>query len=125
MNLRILLPTEIFLDRVVAKVVAETGDGFYGLLPRHVDFTAALVPGILTYADDDGNEEFLAIDEGVLVKHGQDVFISTRNAIRGPDLEKLQEAVTEQFRNIGERERKARTVLSRLEADIIRRFLEM
>jgi F-type H+-transporting ATPase subunit epsilon len=125
MNLHIFLPTEVFLTREVAKVIAETGGGFHGLLPRHVDFTAALVPGILTFADEQGTEEFLAIDEGILVKYGQDVFVSTRNAIRGPDLEELQEAVIEQFRNIGEHERKARTALSRLEADIIRRFLEM
>ncbi len=125
MNLHILVPTEVFLDRRVTKVTAETASGSFGLLPRHVDFVAALVPGILSYAGDNGEEEFLAVDEGVLVKNGQDVFISTRNAIRGPDLERLQETVTEQFRNVNERERKARSVLTRLEADIIRRFLEL
>lgn len=125
MNLRILLPTEVFLDREVSKVVAETESGSYGLLPRHVDFVAALVPGILTCAGPDGEEEYLAMDEGIILKHGPDVLISTRNAIRGPDLEILQQRVTDQFRNVNEAERKARSVLSRLEADIIRRFIEL
>ncbi len=125
MNLRILLPTEVFLDQTVSRVVAETENGSYGLLPRHVDFVAAIVPGILTWAGMDGHEEYIAVDEGILVKNGPEVLVSTRNAIRGPDLEALQERVAEQFHNVTETERRARSVLSRLEADIVRRFVEL
>jgi hypothetical protein len=47
MKLTILLPGEVFLEAEAAKVIAEAGNGSFCLLPRHVDFVAALVPGLL------------------------------------------------------------------------------
>ncbi len=55
MRLRVLLPTEVLLDVEVTKVIAEAENGFFCLLPRHVDFVAALVPGILYYTTSPGN----------------------------------------------------------------------
>ncbi len=49
MKLKILLPTEIMLDEEVTKVTAEAGNGSFCLLPRHIDFVAALVPGLLSF----------------------------------------------------------------------------
>jgi len=45
MQLKVLLPTQVLVDEPVSKVVAEGEDGSFCLLPRHVDFTSALVPG--------------------------------------------------------------------------------
>ena len=47
MKLKVLLPTEIFINEEVEKVVAEADNGYFCLLPRHVDFVSALVPGLL------------------------------------------------------------------------------
>ena len=49
MKLTVLLPTEILVDEEVAKVVAEAQNGSFCLLPRHIDFVAALVPGLLSF----------------------------------------------------------------------------
>ena len=50
MNLRILLPFGVFTQKAdVLRVVADTTDGSYGLLPNRLDCVAALLPGILTY----------------------------------------------------------------------------
>ncbi|MDY6909404.1 MAG: hypothetical protein SWC40_05625 [Thermodesulfobacteriota bacterium] len=65
MRLRILLPTEILLEEPVRKIVAEAPNGFFCLLPRHVDFVTALVLGILSYEAEDGRERFAAMDEGI------------------------------------------------------------
>lgn len=124
MNLKILLPNEIFLDRDVAKVVAEAENGSFCLLPRHVDFVAALVPGLLSYMDTTGNEQFVAVDEGTLVKCGLEVLVSTRSAAMGRTLGELQHVVKEQFRTLNERQRLARSATARLEAGLVRRFLE-
>ena len=72
LRLKVLLPNEVFLDREVTKVTAEAQNGYFCLLPRHVDFVAALVPGLLSFEDEEGREHFLAIDEGALVKCGSD-----------------------------------------------------
>lgn len=124
MNLKVFLPSRIFLDAEVTKVSAEAENGAFTLLPRHVDWAATLVPGVLFY-ESEGREVFLAVDEGVLVKCGSTVMVSTRNAIRGKNLGGLRQAVEEKFQQLDEREKKARSVLARFEADFIRRFMEM
>ena len=125
MRLKVLLPTEVLLDKEVAKVIAEAENGSFCLLPRHIDFVAALVPGLLSFTLDEGHEEFLAIDEGILIKCGAEVLVSTRTAVRGPDLGALRHTVEERFRHIDEREKQARAAVARLEVDLVRRFMEL
>ncbi|MCA8999535.1 MAG: F0F1 ATP synthase subunit epsilon [Planctomycetaceae bacterium] len=124
MNLKILLPTKVLLSSPVKKVVAEGENGAFCLLPRHVDFVSALVPGILSYRDPQGEEHFAAVAEGILVKSGEEVRISTRSAVLGTDLGTLRKTVAEEFLVLDDRERTARTAVARLEADFVRRFLQ-
>ncbi len=124
LRLRVLVPTGTLVDEAVVKVVAEAANGSFCLLPRHVDFVAALVPGVLVYAGADGAEGFVGLDEGILVKCGAEVLVSTRGGTRGDDLAGLRAAVERDRRRLGERERAARLALARLEAGVVRRFLE-
>ncbi len=126
MKLKVLLPTEVLLETEAAKVTAEAENGFFTLLPRHIDFVAALVPGIFSCTTaPDGEERHLALDEGILVKRGDEVFVSAARAVRGDSLEQLREAVEGELKQLGENERKARSVLARLEADTLRRFTQL
>ena len=105
MNLKILLPFRIFAEKTgVSRIVAETREGSFGLLPHRMDCVAALAPGILTYENEVEGEVFLAVDEGVLVKTGLDVLVSVRNAIGGTDLGQLHEAVKKEFLSLNEQE---------------------
>lgn len=124
MRLKVLVPTRVLVDEPVGKVVAEAQDGSFGMLPRHVDFVAPLVPGILLYVSRDGAERFLGIDEGILVKCGREVLVSTRNAVPGDDLATLRWTVRERYVELDEHERSARSALARLEAGVVRRFIE-
>jgi F-type H+-transporting ATPase subunit epsilon len=124
MNLKILLPAEVLLSEKVAKVVAEAANGFFCLLPHHVDYTAALVPGIFLFETEE-EENYLAIDVGTLVKKGDEILVSVRNAVRGPELGKLKLEVVKQFRELDEREKKARSAAAKLEVDLLRRFMEL
>ncbi len=125
LRLRVLAPTGALVDEAVVKVVAEAANGSFCLLPRHVDFVAALVPGVLLFARADGTEGFVGLDEGVLVKCGAEVLVSTRGGVEGDDLADLRAAVEREQRRLGERERAARLALARLEAGVVRRFLEL
>jgi F-type H+-transporting ATPase subunit epsilon len=125
MHLKVLLPTEVLVDEPVTKVIAEAVNGSFCLLPRHIDFVAALVPGILCFFTADGEEHFTAIDEGSVVKCDGKVLVSTFNAVRGTKLDQLRATVTERFLKLDEHERVARTALARLEASTIRRFIEL
>lgn len=125
MHLKLLLPTEILIDQTVTKVTAEAENGSFCLLPNHIDFVAALVPGILSFESETGEEFFLAVDEGILVKQGAVVRVSVRNAVRGENLESLQQQVQQQFRQLDEQEKLARSVLARLETSFVREFIEL
>jgi len=125
MNLKILLPFQIFIETTaVSRIVAETRDGSFGLLPHRLDCVAALVPGILIYEHEAEGEVYVAVDEGVLVKTGLDVLVSVRNAIRGTDLGQLREAVEREFLSLNERELSVRSVTAKMESGFIRRFAE-
>ena len=125
MRLKIVTPIAPCLDETVASVVAEAPNGSFGLLPRHVDFVSPLVPGVLVYETAAGAEHYVGINAGTLVKCGAEVLVSTRNAIPGDDLDSLQARVRAEFVELDEEERQARSALARLEAGIVRRFLEL
>ena len=125
MRLKVLLPAQILLDQDVGKVVAEAENGSFGMLPRHIDFVAALPPGILSYTLANEGEKFIGIDEGILVKQEKEVLVSVRNAVLGDDLSTLRDIVRETFIELDERERSGRSALARLEAGLVRRFMEL
>jgi F-type H+-transporting ATPase subunit epsilon len=123
MNLKILLPFQVFADQsVVSRVVAETKEGSFGLLPHRLDCVAALVPGILIYQTESDGEVFVAVDEGVLVKTGPDVHVSVRRAIGGKDLGQLRDAVKKEFLTFDEDEQNARLAVAKLETGLLRRL---
>jgi F-type H+-transporting ATPase subunit epsilon len=125
MRLKVLLPTDVLVDRDVDKIVAEAGDGHFGLLPRHADLATALVPGILAYTTADAGEIFLGIDEGVLVKCGEEVTVAVLDAVEGRDLATLRETVRDRYIELDEHRRTAKSALARLEAGVVRRFVEL
>jgi F-type H+-transporting ATPase subunit epsilon len=125
MNLKVLLPFQVFAEKTgVTRIIAETLEGSFGLLPHRLDCVAALVPGILIYEDEAEGEVYVAVDQGVLVKTGLDVLVSVRNAIAGTDLRRLREAVEWEFLRLDEREQRVRSVLAKMESGFIRRLAE-
>jgi F-type H+-transporting ATPase subunit epsilon len=125
MNLKILLPFQIFAEKAeVLRIVAETRVGSFGILPQRLDCVAALAPGILTYETKQDGTVYLAVDEGVLVKAGQDVRVSVRHAIGGTDLSQLHEAVKREFLMLSEGERDLRAAISKIEGGFLRRVAE-
>jgi F-type H+-transporting ATPase subunit epsilon len=92
------------------------------MLPRRLDCVAVLAPGILIYETESGGEKCLAVDEGALIKTGQDVFVSVRNAIPGTDLGQLRAAVEREFLSLDEQERSVRLALAKVEGEIIHRM---
>ena len=123
MNLKILLPFQVFAEKTgVARIVAETREGSFGLLPHRLDCVAALVPGILIYQTESGGEVLVAVDEGVLVKTGMEVLVSVRRAIGGTDLGQLHAAVEKEFLTLDENEQSVRSAVAKLETGFLQRF---
>jgi len=125
MKLKVLLPAEVLVEEEVVKVIAEAEDGSFCMKPKHVDFVASLVPGLLSFETTGGREEFLAVDEGTLIKCGAEVLVSTANAVRGPNLGTLKDMVEKQFMVVDEGQKSARSAVAKLEANLVRKFIEL
>ena len=126
MQLEILLPFAVFLGaETVARVVAMTPSGSFGLLPHRLDCVTALSPGILSYTSTAGREFNVAVDRGMLIKTGALVRVCVRRAIGGAELGDLRRAVDREFLELDEREQSTRSTLAVLESGFIRRLAEV
>lgn len=126
MKLKIFLPTRIFLETEAESVTTTALNGSFGLRPNHIDFVSALAPGLLGYRPSAESEErFVAIDRGILIKHGAEVRVSVRNAVSDAPLEELMDVVEERFAELDEQERQVKTAVARLESDFLRRFMQI
>lgn len=127
MSLRLIVaaPTEIVVDTQAMKLNARGVHGAFAILPRRLDVAAPLRAGVLTYLGEDGVEHFIGHDEGLLVKEGETVRVAVRRAVPSDDLDALERLVREEFLQPDEHEQAARAALARLEAGIVRRFIEL
>jgi F-type H+-transporting ATPase subunit epsilon len=124
MNLKILVPTGVFLEATVHQIQAESKAGEFCLKPRHIDYVTSLAPGLFSYVTETGIEKFLALDGGILTKQGAEVKIASRRAVAG-ELGELRRAVETMQGGRDEQEKKTRTAMAGLEVNFLRRFLEM
>jgi F-type H+-transporting ATPase subunit epsilon len=126
MKLKILLPSLVYAEKdEVTRIVVETSQGSYGILPHRQDCVAVLVPGILTFETQAGGIAYAALDIGVLVKIGADVHISVRRAVFGAELERLRETVQREYSVLDQTEREVRQVSEKLENGFLRRVVEL
>jgi F-type H+-transporting ATPase subunit epsilon len=126
MWLKILLPSRVFVQQTeVLRIVAESSNGCFGILPQRRDCVASLVPGILSYETATGEEVFIAVDTGLLVKNGAEVLISVRRAAGGGQLGELRALVKSEFLSLDEQERDLQMVLNKLESGFLAQFSDL
>ncbi len=125
MHLVIRLPLgKLFDDRII-RLNATASIGNFGILPNHIDHVTDLTPSVLVVITAENSELYFGIDEGLLVKTENQISVITRRGIQGHDLSVLQEQVRDSFMQMTDSERVARSALSRLEADMVRRFSQL
>lgn len=123
MTLKILLPYQVFAEwHNVSKIIVKTTEGSLGILPRRLDGVASIVPGILQYENENHETKYIAVDEGVLIKAGDEVLVSVRNAVAGANLGMLKKSVDEEFKVLAEKEKNVRSTLVKMESHFIRSF---
>jgi len=125
MRLLIVTPTETVLATSAQSVTAEGLEGSFCLRARHVGYVAALRPGLLSFVEDDGTETFVATGEGVLVKVGNEVRVASAAAVVFGSLGAARESLQARLRSRADRELRARQALDRLEAELVRRMVEL
>jgi len=123
MKLKFIIPYKTVLEIEVKKITAPGSNGEFQILPKHIDGTWTLKAGILVIEAD--KDLYYAINQGVVVKQGDTVFLSTIQAIPGESLKTLSETVEDTLKVLNEKERKAREVLIRMEMETIKSFMEI
>lgn len=124
MFLKVHTPFKILIKEKVAKILVEGSDGFFGILPKHIDTTTKLVPSILTYEDAQG-EGYMVVDEGILVKKGDGVQICTKDVWESRDLGKIHEVMRQKQTQMQEEEEQSALETTKLELGIVKRFYDL
>lgn len=125
MYLTVFTPLGAVLKSPIKKVIVETLNGYYTLLPKHVDFAAAMRAGIVVYTTNDGKEKYVACHHGVVVKKADAVTITVHNAVTGETLEELSQVINYEFKQNEEYRKELNSAMARLELGIVRGFEQL
>lgn len=106
----------------VSKVKAEGMEGNFTILPKHMDYVSVLIPCIVKF-EINGEELSVAVDEGLLIKRGDEVKIAVREMIEPKADETMKSAIHRYYDELEENERKGREIMAKLEGEIIRNFM--
>ena len=122
MRLRITTPLAIVVDEDAVQIVtAEDPSGSFGIQPHHADFLTSLTVGVVSWKDSAGARHYCAVHGGVLtVMGGQEVAVTTREAIPGDDLATLDQAIIDRFGADDAAERASRIDSTKLQLQAIR-----
>jgi len=126
MELQIVLPTKVFMRMEdIAHMSIDTPTGSVGFLPRRLDCVCPVIPGILAYRRHENiEEEYIAVDTGVLLKAGNKVSVSVHHAAASSSLAELEQIIHTEFEQLDEQEKLVRSISAGIETKLIRRFVE-
>lgn len=124
MLLKVQTPFKVITKERVSKVIAEDSNGFFGILPKHIDFTTKIFPSILTYEDLQG-EGYIVLSQGILIKQGDTIRLSTRDAYEERSLEKLHETMAHQMQSKSDEEEQLGLEATKLEIGIVKSFYDL
>lgn len=101
MKLTVATPLAIVVDAEdVTHLRAEDESGAFGVLNGHADFLTALAVSVVSWRNGpQGVEHHVAVHGGMLeVRGGSVIAITTREAVAGDDLQRLESEVLARFR---------------------------
>ena len=121
MLLKVIVPHQLPLEIPnVLSIRSNTSQGSFGILPHRLDFVGALVPSILIYKTTNNVSNYMAIDQGIIVKKGLQVAIAIHHIIISKNLGTLKDHVEREFHQLEEKELQLRSALAKIESDFIR-----
>ena len=125
MRLRITTPLTVVVDADAVQIVsAEDASGGFGIQPHHADFLTSLAVSVVSWKDSAGARHYCAVHGGMLtVTEGQEVAITTRDAIPGDDLATLDQAILDRFGADDAAERAGRIDSTKLQLRAIREIV--
>ena len=83
LNLRIYTPNKLFVDETIKKITVYGNEGCFTILPKHLDYVSSFDDCMLYFTKTNNERVFIGANQGVLVKSGREIQISTFNAVNG------------------------------------------
>ena len=83
LNLRIYTPNKLLIDETIKKITVYGNEGSFTILPKHIDYVSSFDDCILYFTKDNDEIVFVGVNQGILVKSGREIQISTFNAVEG------------------------------------------
>lgn len=123
MTVEIVEPADRHRYENVQELIAEGVDGSFALLPNHVDFASVLGSGLLVLLIEN-EEQYAAVDRGVLTKVGDEVEIATPRSVTGKPLGQIHEAVQSEFVSEEQHERRVLATMTKIQTDMARKIFE-
>ena len=88
MNLKIITPEKIILEKEVLSMTVPTGTGELTILPGHANLLTTLSLGNITYHETNKtNDEFVTIESGFLITDGKEIKILADIAMYSHEIE--------------------------------------
>lgn len=109
----------------VTSFAGEDASGSFGLLARHARFMTVLSFGMARFRAGGGKWEYLALPGGLVYFRGNELYVSTRRFLRGPDYEKLRTTLEQQFAAEEGELQTIKKSLRHLEQEMLKRLVEM
>ncbi len=125
MKLVITTPFSVAVrDNAVLSLEAEDATGRFGILAQHADLLSVLVPSVISWQQEGGLHRYCAVHGGILtVEDGDVVSVSSREAVPGDDLEKLENEIVARFTRRRDEERAARAATERMMLAALRQII--
>ncbi|AMV45746.1 ATP synthase F0F1 subunit epsilon [Paraburkholderia caribensis] len=125
LTLTIATPSEVVVDTLAIRSLrAEDESGAFGIRVGHADMVTLLSASVVRWTTPDGNEQFCAVDGGVLiVSNGTTVSLACREAEPGDSLAGLEAQVHRARANRLDAIRRARVEQTRIHAQAVRQML--
>ncbi|MDR2777785.1 MAG: hypothetical protein LBB24_03390 [Rickettsiales bacterium] len=123
LNLRIYTPQKLFLEETITKLkVSEKGCN-YTILPRHIDYLSSFSRSTINFRKLSGEEGYVWLNQGILVKCGREIQISVFSAINGgssvENLKLMMDNNMKNFRTLIESTKKFKLTLKNIEDKVI------
>jgi len=124
MILRVLTPTQVVVEQEVIHVTVEDVTGSLGIRPGHAPLVTPLTASLVIARKPGGDEDYVAVNGGVMVVDAQSVKVVSRKAVLSSDLEHLENDVLEGFDRETEQDKKNVVAFEKMRLDFMRRILE-
>lgn len=125
LEFEILAPDGVVSRERISSLEAEDASGRFGIWPHHEPFFTVLAPGVLVYRLANGQEQYAAVDGGVLlVDHGRASIVS-REALTSARLDDVAGKARELLAARRALERSTSSAFAELEAALAKQLGQM